>query len=287
MLMNDSTLHLFIDDSGVRLPNREHTQPRNDKLDYFALGGVIVKPEDRSQIRNAYDKLRTKYGMDYALHSSCIRSKKKDFRWLGTDEAKEKRFLNDLWRFICSQPIIVHACVVHRPGYNARYEKEYGKSRWDLCKSAYSILVERAAKYALRENRKLLVYVEETGRIEDRLIKEYHKHLLDEGPYFDQHTSAKYTPLDSGGFSHTLARNPNFTTKNHFLTQLADLVLFPVVKEIYEPNYRSFVSMHNAGLIIDQHLSEDEQKTIGVKYYCFDDPNKSKKAPEGASRPPS
>ena len=37
---------LYFDDSGNRNPDHMPTPPRTDKMDYFALGGILVKEED-------------------------------------------------------------------------------------------------------------------------------------------------------------------------------------------------------------------------------------------------
>ena len=57
-------------------------------------------------------------------------------------------FYEDLYQLLRAAPVTGLACVIDRPGYNARYREKYGRQRWSLCKSAFTISVERAAKYA-------------------------------------------------------------------------------------------------------------------------------------------
>jgi hypothetical protein len=52
------------------------------------------------------------------------------------------------YELMSASPFLGFACVIDRPGYNARYREKYGREQWSLCKTAFSELVERAAKYA-------------------------------------------------------------------------------------------------------------------------------------------
>ena len=60
---------------------------------------------------------------------------------------------------IIDKDLVGLACVVDRPGYDARYREKYGRRQWHLCQTAFSIVVERAAKYARDSGRKLRVNV--------------------------------------------------------------------------------------------------------------------------------
>lgn len=269
-IMGTPSYHLYIDDSGTRLPDKEPSLERRDGLDHFALGGVLVASEDVDGIEQAHADLCKKFDIDYPLHSSSIRSTKENFAWMENKPEKADQFVSDCVKFLCSSPIIGHACVVHRPGYNERYERLYGKQRWDLCKSAYTIVVERAVKFARQHERKLVVYVEETGKKEDKAIREYHAYMREEGMFFNPKTSGDYAPLTQAEFTEATLKNPKFTTKKNVLTQVADLVLYPLVKGGYDQDYRTYQDFLKSKLIIDQHLPEEISSEAGVKYYCFD-----------------
>lgn len=73
--------------------------------------------------------------------------------------------------------MIVHACIVSRDGYLKRYLNKYGENTWEMMKSAFSIAVERAAKYAALKNGTLMVYFESAGKKEDTLLKQYFNEL--------------------------------------------------------------------------------------------------------------
>jgi hypothetical protein len=147
---------LYLDDSGTRCPFRP-SRPGGDGMDWFALGGLLLKSEDRLAIETAHRSLCNRHGITIPLHSTRIRNKKNEFRWIGSDPERGSEFLRDLQEVICGLPAYVIACVMHRPGYNVRYGLKYGRERWSLCKTAYRIVVERAAKIADDNGRRLLV----------------------------------------------------------------------------------------------------------------------------------
>jgi hypothetical protein len=267
--MGTPTLHLYLDDSGTRCPFKG-TKIRNDGLDHFALGGLLLKSEDLDRLNAMHAEVCGRRGIEYPLHSSSIRSKKKDFRWMEDEPLKASNLMEDLGKLICELPAHIIACVVHRPGYNARYGSAYGKQRWMLCKTAYSIVVERAAKFAIQANRRLLVHVELTNKVEDRMVKEYHSKLRNEGMYFDPGRSEKYTPLGPNEFEAILFKEPKFFDKDNAAGQLSDLALYPVVKGRYDPSYRPYRELKEAGRLVDALLRPEDAGTLGIKYSCFE-----------------
>jgi hypothetical protein len=65
--------------------------------------------------------------------------------------------------------------------------------------------------------------------------------------------------------------------------QLADLVLFPIAKGRYQPGYRPYMDLMNAGKPIDDQLPESLKEVCGIKYSCFDTserPKAQEEAPE-------
>lgn len=61
-----------------------------------------------------------------------------------------------------------------------------------MMKSAFSILIERSAKYAAINNGSLMVYFEAAGKNEDNLLKQYFYDLRAKGQSFNITTSDKY-----------------------------------------------------------------------------------------------
>jgi hypothetical protein len=64
-------------------------------------------------------------------------------------------FFPALEEFLLSLPFVGIACVIDRPGYVARYKESYDESLWYMCKTAFCVLAERAAKFADDHGRQL------------------------------------------------------------------------------------------------------------------------------------
>ena len=101
---------------------------------------------------------------DYPLHSQSIRGARGKFGWLSKPE-NAHFFLTELENFLLAMPIIGIACVIHRPGYVARYKYEYREKLWHMCKTTYAILIERAAKFADEQGKAILKRPLECRRI--------------------------------------------------------------------------------------------------------------------------
>jgi len=138
-------VHLYIDDSGSRRPDRTERSARKDGMDYFALGGILINEEDIAGLLEVHRRFLAKWKIDGPLHSTRIRGRRGEFSWLGTDPARENDFLTELETMILNLPVVALACVIDRPGYVARYRGKYSEP-WLLCKTAFAILVERGAK---------------------------------------------------------------------------------------------------------------------------------------------
>lgn len=264
------TYDLYVDDSGSRLPDKrtDPAEDRKDRMNAFALGGFLVKSEEASYVYDMHARLIEDFGIEGVLHSHKIRGCQGEFRWLKNHPERASEFYHRVTHMLTRSPLLATACVVHRPGYRGRYDPLYGSQRWLLCKSAYTILVERAAKYARRHGRRLRVYVEASGKKEDQAIKEYHRALLDQGMLFDAGRSSIYSPLQQQDFASALFKNPKFIKKDNPYAQVADLLLYPLVKSGYDPHYRPYVDLYQAGNLIDVCVGSPDRE--GVKYYCFD-----------------
>lgn len=268
-ISKENEFALFIDESGSPKPNPKDIAP------FFAMGGVLVKRQDEHIIEEKVANFKHRWNPyirpDTPLHGNEIRSKKKKFAWLGTvsDEQREK-FMSNLTETIISCPIVVHACVVSRNGYINRYFERYGENTWEMMKSAFSILIERTAKYAANQNGTIMVYFENAGKTEDNLIKTYFNELRSTGHPFNPLTSNKYSPLSSNELS-TILRGIEGKPKSNSIIQIADLCLYPVSKSKSYPSDRAFKSLKDNNLLVDCHLAPSLIETIGIKYYCFDD----------------
>jgi len=237
---------------------------------------VLISEWELPAAERAIDEFRERWPEigDAPLHSSPIRSRNGNFRWLIKASASRKEeFMRDLSQLMTALPIIVLACVVDRPGYNHRYKERYGRQRWALCRTAFTIAVERAAKYAKAKGLRLRVYVEHSDRKTERRLKGYYEELSSKGAPFAADTSAKYMPLKAEDLSATLLEF-KVKSKASRLMQIADLALWPACKGGYDRGNRAYVALRDAGKLLDSYCSE-ENGIQGIKYSCFDLTNRS------------
>src|SRR5258707_3235413 len=267
--MGTPSLNFDLDDSGTRCTFKG-TKPRRDGMAWFALGGLLLESEHLDEINRMHAQLCRKHGIVVPLHSTAIRGKRDEFSWMGKEPKRASDFLADLSNMVCAIPAHVIACVVHRPGYNTRYGKKYGSERWSLCKTAYRIVAERAAKIADDRNRDLLIYVEGTGKRENRMIREHHSGLRAHDSYFDPQTSSKHVPMATADLERVLFREPKFFDKSNPAGQLSDLTVYAVVKGRYDPEYPPYKELKAAGRLVDAIFDKTEQEYRGIKNSCFD-----------------
>jgi hypothetical protein len=260
--------HLFIDDTGSRDPDHEQPEQRRDGMDCFGLGGFLIKEEDIEDLKARHAAFCASHNITYPLHSHKIRGGRGDFGWLKKPE-RARVFFPELDDFILGLPVIGVAVVIDRPGYVARYKEQYAERLWLMCKTAYSILIERAAKYADSQGRVLRVFFEESGKHEDRDLIQYAKDLKRVGMPFDGSNSAAYGSLSAEDFRRIVMGEPKRRTKATPMLQIADLILYPMAKAGYEPTYRPYVDLMAAGKVIDALLPPSDRPSLGVKYSCF------------------
>jgi len=257
---------LFLDESGSQKPNPKDSAP------FFALGGVLLKRQDEQVVESLISRFKSQWQIapEVPLHGSEIRARKKRFAWLGKrPQAEQEKFFEDLTDTITRCPVVVHACVVSRSGYLGRYLDRYGENTWQMTKSAFSILVERAAKFAAIRNSSIMVYYEEAGKVEDDLMEQYFRELRTSGHPFNPATASKYNPAPAQALSELL-RGIEGKQKSNAVLQLADLCLYPVVRSRDQADNRAYNAMKDAQMLADCHLEVDQIKSIGIKYYCFD-----------------
>jgi hypothetical protein len=186
-------LNFYMDDSGTRRPDRKPGKRPKHGYDWFALGGVIVKEgQDERTARDLHADFLKAWNIETPLHSVEIRAQDESFSWLeGLPADERERFYEELYQLMREAPVVGLACVIDRPGYNQRYLEKYGRRSWSLCKTAFTVAVERAAKYALEQACKLRVLPERCNKAEDRLLPATTRNCAREGCHLRQ------TPLTS------------------------------------------------------------------------------------------
>lgn len=259
---------LYFDDSGTR-SLADQPARRADAMDWFALGGVMAKGECVELIRKAHNAFCDAHDIRYALHSTDIRGHRRNFQWLRQSTQRSERFVSSLSSFITSQPMVVTGTIIHRPNYFARYRDLHEGNLWKVDKTAFCILVERAAKFANYNGRKLEVFFEQSGPKEDKAIIEYLRELKRNGPPFNTNRMVGYKPMSAEVFREVVLGDPIPTSKKSPLIQLADLVLYPISKKGFVDDYPPYTELENANMLIDQHIPADLIEEMGIKYSCF------------------
>lgn len=264
-----SILNFYMDDSGTRAPNRRPLAYDPSRHEFFALGGVLVKEEDEGLVRGAYDEFCHRWSIRYPLHSVEIRHGSHAFSWLKRGSDDFERFMRDLSRFLTAIDVIGIACVIDRPGYDARYRERYGRRQWHLCQTAFSIVVERAAKYARENERRLRVMPERSSRDDERRLRAYFGQLREGGAPFDVQSSSSYAPLTAAQLKELLYEL-RFKAKSSPMAQVADLYLWPMAIAGYDENNRAYGMLKAAGRLIECRVPEPQWGERATKYSCFE-----------------
>lgn len=264
--------HLYLDDSGSRMLNRLSVDA-DARPQWFSLGGLLVREEDEATCKQAHDEFYSRWPqMTGPLHLTDMYSQSKKFAWLGLEtEAERGRFWQDFHAVLSSLPVIGQACVVHRPGYRDRgYGSRQGDAKWDLCRTAFNILIERSAKIAAYESRRLRVKYEGSDKAADHALRSYWALLKNgNGLGFNAANAQKYDPFPPEKLASTLIDMERKTKSNKIL-QFADTFVLAVSRGRYQPTYSTFVAVRDAGLLADDAVGPDRAAAEGIKYSCFD-----------------
>jgi hypothetical protein len=259
---------LYLDDSGTRNPDRKLPEEFMFR-DWFALGGYVAKEEDEGAIRTAHATFCKRWKISYPLHSYDIRAQTENFTWLSKEVRKFNRFMRELGAMLLGVPVIGIACTIDRPGYNHRYRAKYGRQTWMLCRTAFAVVVERAAKHAIKNGCKLRVYVEEGDKTADDMVRQYYSDLRTNGMPFAVDKMAKYAPLTKEALASTLY-DLDFKAKTSPMVQIADLYTYPMARGGYDPDYFPYTQLKDRNKLIDGLLTLEEMPHLGIKYSCFD-----------------
>ncbi|HBN22615.1 MAG TPA: DUF3800 domain-containing protein [Holosporales bacterium] len=269
--------NLYLDDSGTRHPDKKTGRKPAHGYDWFGMGGILIDQFDEKAEKKRHNDFCKKWNIDFPLRSADIRAKSNEFTFIGRlSEEKSEEFYEELYQLMAQMPVIGFASVIDRPGYKTRYDV-YGDKKWLLCKTAFSTVVERAAKYARSKDMKLRVLVEESDKKTDNRIREYYTSLKDEGMPFNADTSAKYKPLADSEFSETLYEL-RLKRKTSKIMQIADLYLWPMCIGGYDQGNRPYTRLIDDKKLIDCYIKSEERKFLGIKYSCWELVSKNIKA---------
>lgn len=261
-------INLYFDDTGSRGLHLSHSN-RDDRMDCFGLGGILVKSEDLDNVQRAHKVFCERWNITYPLRSNSIRRYRDKFAWVKTSEDKSE-FFSSLSRFLLSIPVLGIATIIHRPGYIQRYHEKHKERLWNFDKTAFAILVDRSTKYAIQNGKKLRVFYEESGKREDQDILSHMRELKTLGMPFNIESSETYHSLSSSDFQRTVLGVPKRGSKLSTFLQIADLYLYPIAKGGYNKAYQPYLDLMKSDRLIDSVLSPTERELIGIKYSCFD-----------------
>lgn len=264
------TLNFYMDDSGPRYPDQKPGRKAPHGRDWFALGGVLVNDEDEQEARDLHAAFLANWGIGEPLHSSEIRSQNENFFWLrDLDKAAQDSFYEELYQTMKNSPVLGLACVIDRPGYDGRYKEKYAGERWMLCKTAFAVSVERAAKYARSIGRKLRVCPERCNKAENAMMRGYYNELRANGSPFAADTSGKYAPLTAEELTETLYEF-DLKHKTSPMAQMADLFLWPICIGGYHKSNRAYERLLGDGKLIEAKLEAASWPMLASKYSCFE-----------------
>ena len=272
-------MHLQLAETGARHPDRRGAA-RAIQADWFALGGILVNAEDEASVKASHLAFRNTWSQIRSpLHLTDMRAEKKAFAWLGRlTEDERVRFWTEYGQLLTSLPVIGSACVIDRPGYRARgYGGREGDKKWFLCRSAFDIVVERAAKFAAMKGRRLRVFYEKADPVTDTRVEEYFRNLREAGLGFDAGRSAKYNPLSQTDLSLTLL-SVEGKPKSSILMQIADSYVYALARGGYERKFALYRRLLEGRKIVTSHVPAADAPVMGVKYYCFDHKAQTTKA---------
>lgn len=265
-----AAITLYLDDSGTRHPDHKPQLGKHNH-DWFSLGGVLINDEDEDGARKQIDDFRSGWPQlqGAPFHSVDIRHQTEKFRWLkGLSKDERDRFFSELDQLVAKLPVVGIACVIDRPGYNERYREKFGRERWSLCRTAFNVLLERSAKYALERGRVLRVMPEKCSKKDDNVLKGYYNDLKTLGHPFDTERAQKYSPLTPEELKPTLYEF-KLKDKTSPMAQMADLFLWPMSIGGYDSKNRTYDWLMQNGRLIDCYCGE-QSAAKGVKYSCFE-----------------
>jgi hypothetical protein len=274
-------LHLYLDESGPRHPDRASVQAKHG-FDWFAMGGILVRAEDEPVVKSSLTAFTGQWPrLQAPLHLTDMRSERKKFAWLGRLSVEERnRFWSGYRTFLAGLPVAGTACVIDRPGYVARgYGKRQGDAKWLLCRSAFDIVVERAAKLAKHEGRRLKVFYEMADPGTNGMIEGYFENIKANGMGFAAQTSAKYLPLSAAEFHHLLL-DMEGKKKSSAMMQIADSYVYSIARGSYQRKFVIYRRLAESGRLVTSQVPAALAPILGIKTYCFDlvDARKTAKA---------
>ena len=213
--------YLFLDESGDHgLTNL------NPDFPVFLLCGILITEQDYEAFNRSMNQLKASIwgSKEVIFHSRDIRKCEKEFQKLFDLDLK-KTFYTELNKIISESFYIVLASAIQKQ----RFVENFGKLEDDVYEIALSFVIEQAVLVLqdIPEAEALSIVIERRGKKEDKQLDDHFQRITGKG-------TGKLTAADINHF------NPSFTFRNKKENinglQLADLVAYPIARNVIEPN---------------------------------------------------
>jgi Protein of unknown function (DUF3800) len=213
--------NLFLDESG------DHGLAKlNPDFPVFLLCGILIKENNYELIRQSMNQLKSTIwgGKDVIFHSRDIRKCEKEFQKLFDLDLK-KKFYEELNKIIAESSYIIIASAIQKQVF----VEKVGKVEADVYEIALSFLIEQAIKVLedIPEAGTLSIIIERRGKKEDKQLEGHFQRIVENGT--DELTTEAISRF-----------SPSFTFRNKKENinglQLADLIAYPIARNVIEPN---------------------------------------------------
>lgn len=212
---------LYLDESG------DHGLAKlNPEFPVFLLCGILIKEDSYSKFDASINKLKQSIwkNKDVIFHSRDIRKCEKEFQKLFDLDIK-KEFYNELNSIISKSDYAIVASAINK----TQFIESFGKLQDDVYEVALSFVIERTI-LILDEHypdAKLSITIEKRGKKEDKALDDHFQRIIGRG-------TGKLTAERFEKYA------PKFTFKDKRANinglQLADLLAYPIARNVIEPN---------------------------------------------------
>ncbi|MDX2190780.1 MAG: DUF3800 domain-containing protein [Bacteroidota bacterium] len=246
-MSDTSKTYLFIDESG------DHGLSKlNPDFPVFLLCGVLINDEEHLNADNALNQLKHAIWQNKQVifHSRDIRKCEKEFQKLFDLEIKSN-FYQNLNKIISETPYNIIASAILKQ----KFIENFGRLEDDVYQVALSFVVERAIMVLeeLNPNTELEVVIEKRGKKEDKNLEAHFQRIVSRGTGL----------LTSNRINHF---KTNFTFKdkkdNINGLQLADLVAYPIARNVIEPN-----RANPAFEVLESKIYKKGSELLGLKIF--------------------
>jgi len=240
--------YLFIDETG------DHgLTTLNPDFPVFLLCGVLIPEQEYEKIKDSFNTIKSNLwgNKSVVFHSRDIRKCEKEFSIL-FDFDKKKWFYDHLNAAMELHDYTIIASAIQKDNYI----KRFGKLSNDVYELALSFIIERSIFYLddrPAKVKKLYIIIEKRGKKEDKKLDEHFQRLLARG--------TSYVTADR---LRSYALSIHFKNKKENINglQLADLVAYPIARNVIEPN-----RANPAFEIINNKIYSKNGKRYGLKIY--------------------